>query len=371
MRKMRKCKLKFSTFPYGLLVAVAAILVGNVGGAAEPQTPPPPAKVELWDMAWQVDGGSVVWTNDAVLKRRVAAAVPDQRKPVTLTSEQVFSGAYGVEAMVRCPPGSVALEVGAAGTNACYWVNLSTGRAAGLTARSVQFGGKAAEGGWPCPAPKPRFTPDGISPTMDEQQRISLENDFTDLPQIGPVGSWHRVRFEVRPDEVVLYIDGLLQGQGPNLLKGEGAVRVSMSGEGLLDGLLVRPLPAAPGMFQTAPLDGLVNAGDFVDPGSIGKPDASGVVTVGGVPFLIPEAEAGRDHVDIGVSRFRYNRQWGYAPASKPTDTYVGPDKWDPSELKFYVPHQAYGRVWVLAAADGEPNSTPVLTVRFFKPEVS
>lgn len=333
---------------------------------------PPATTMELWGATWQVDG-ALVWTNDTALNRyvRYPFPIPLGRGvvPVYLTSGEISHASYSIEAFVRIPPGSLSIDFGVSGTNAFYRINLSPARNGRQMSRSVQFGGKPAEGEWPCTMPAPRFTADNISPVLDEDQRIRLENDFTEMPEVGIAGTWHRVRAEVRPETVTLYVDGLLQGSGPNKLEGKGAVRITMNGTVSVDSFEIKPLPALAQQFTTAPLDGLVNASSFVDRDSL-KSDKAGFVNVGGVPFLLPSVEAGRDHVDVGVSLYRYNRQWGYDPASKPTTTYIGPQAYDPSELKFYVPHASYSRVWILAAADGERDSTPILTVRFFKPGI-
>lgn len=333
---------------------------------------PPATTMELWGATWQVDG-ALVWTNDTALNRyvRYPFPIPLGRGvvPVSLTSGEISHASYSIEAFVRIPPGSLSIDFGVSGTNAFYRINLFPARNGRQMSRSVQFGGKPAEGEWPCTMPGPRFTADNISPVLDEEQRIRLENDFTEMSEVGIAGTWHRVRAEVRPETVTLYVDGLLQGSGPNKLEGKGAVRITMNGTVSVDSFEIKPLPALAQQFTTAPLDGLVNASSFVDRDSL-KSDKAGFVNVGGVPFLLPSVEAGRDHVDVGVSLYRYNRQWGYDPASKPTTTYIGPQAYDPSELKFYVPHASYSRVWILAAADGEPDSTPILTVRFFKPGI-
>src|SRR5690606_15624211 len=49
-------------------------------------------------------------------------------------------------------------------------------------------------------------------------------------------------------------------------------------------------------------------------------------------------------------------------------ETVYPPEMMDITRFTLRVPPRTYRRAWVLAAADDEPHSTPVLTVRFYRP---
>jgi hypothetical protein len=370
-------------------VGLAACLTATfavAGLAARPAAPMPPVSMELWNGTWQVRG-MLALTNEPMVQRPVHEAIPEKNQPVTLESAGLWTNDYAVEFLVRFHQvgglkggrgGQAALTCGAGVTdgvtNLAYTVAIGPPSARGLP-RSVRFGAESVAGArgenvpgggrWDLRTARPRFTAEDISPVMEEDFRLRLEHDFGAYT---PSGGWHRVRFEARPAMVRVYVDGLLVGYEPNRLAAPGAIRLQLNGPVLVAGLEVHPLPPEDAVWYPAMLDGLCNAAGFVDRASLVPAEASGLLTVDGVPFRLPDGALGLDHVDVGVSRFRYNLGRGYEPAAKPNFTYPGADKRDPAQLIFRIPHASYRRAWVLAASDGEPNSTPVLTVRFFKP---
>jgi len=89
---------------------------------------------------------------------------------------------------------------------------------------------------------------------------------------------------------------------------------------------------AADGPYVTVPLDEACNAAGFVDAASL--PPAGRETLVEDIPFVFPARDKDVDHVDVA------------------------------KEARVKVPMHAYSRVWILAACDGEPNSTPVMTLR-------
>ena len=53
---------------------------------------------------------------------------------------------------------------------------------------------------------------------------------------------------------------------------------------------------------------------------------------------------------------------------SGPRYTWPAPQKLDSARIQLRVPYHGYNRLWIVAASDGDPNSTPVVTARFYKP---
>jgi len=88
----------------------------------------------------------------------------------------------------------------------------------------------------------------------------------------------------------------------------------------------------ADGPYVTVPLDDVCNATGPVEAASL--PPAGQETLVEGIPFVFPARDKDADHVDVA------------------------------KEASVQLPLQAYRRVWIVAACDGEPNSTPVMTLR-------
>jgi len=99
--------------------------------------------------------------------------------------------------------------------------------------------------------------------------------------------------------------------------------------------------------------------------GSLPSPDTT--VRVGTIPFVFPRPDGGDDHVDLGENLFRYRRtqnndrtglwhMWPYASQVAASAT------------RLSVPQRPWKRLWLVAASDGEADSVPIVSVRFYKP---
>ena len=118
----------------------------------------------------------------------------------------------------------------------------------------------------------------------------------------------------------------------------------------------------ADGPYVPVALDAVCNAGGLLDAASLPPGGVESVIE--GMPFLFPARAGDVDHVDVGTSLFgpRMESEFGHNFAGR---AWSGAP---PERLMLQVPKHAYRRAWIVAASDGEPNSTPVLTIRFFRP---
>jgi len=121
----------------------------------------------------------------------------------------------------------------------------------------------------------------------------------------------------------------------------------------------------ADGPYVPVRLDEICNAVGPVDAAWL--PPAARETLIENVPFVLPAREGDADHVDVGASLFdlRMDESTGFQLTHR---TWPSPAGDHPSRIMFTVPKHAYRRAWVLAGCDGEPYSTPVLTIRFFRP---
>jgi hypothetical protein len=212
---------------------------------------------------------------------------------------------------------------------------------------------------------KPRFTLDSVSLLMDESVRTVLER--TAYPLESAHRRTYRLRFEVRPDGLRAYVNGRFIGDGPRPA-GPLKARLRLVDAAMVLDVRVTNLPTPTAAFVPVPLDDLCNAGGFGQPD--GLPAQRGRMgEINGVPFVISRGSKGEDHVDLESSV--YLHRLGTMRDGDSRESVAWPEEIDRSRFMLRVPERTYRRVWVLAAADGEPTSTPVLTVRFFKPRTA
>jgi hypothetical protein len=388
-----------------LVRSSSAVLSALVVGVAFTAVAPAPAAEPFWKAAgsaegkvrleWSGDAPPAVeaWTvtgkqeivDDEILKRKVTAVVGKQ--PSSFRSVESFSGAYAVEALVRftepdpkAMTGTAALRVGVttAGPKPIPAYSLSVlrrGERAHMVNPSVGEGNlwtQPLREGVPILENAPnrwllnvaeRFPLDKISPVWDEEFRVGIENDMLALPR--ERDRWRRLRIEVRSDRVRMYHDGLLAFDEPRGARTDGAVVLDLTGPASVAGIRVLPISELDSRYEPVVLDDLVNAGDFVDAGAL--PAGGTAVDVEGIPLVFPSAAHGSDHVDVGRSVFRYRRS-SDPDAGDPNTNWPTIGQLDPARLRVRAPKGAYRRLWLVAAADGDPNNVPLVTVRFFKP---
>ncbi|HEV7405378.1 MAG TPA: hypothetical protein VGO11_20715, partial [Chthoniobacteraceae bacterium] len=156
-------------------------------------------------------------------------------------------------------------------------------------------------------------------------------------------------------------------------LETKGFLRLNLSAGVQLAPLEIRKAaPAeAHALFQPVSLQSILNAsqidGQAVARGSLPKDLAK----VDGVPFSFAEPDAqGHDHVDVGASWFRQGNldgRYSGRGADAIKGRWVGALIKDPARLTLRVPMARYRALHLLAAADSEADSVPVVTAQFYR----
>lgn len=152
----------------------------------------------------------------------------------------------------------------------------------------------------------------------------------------------------------------------------DGFARITMTANVELAGIAttsVVPFDAS-WTHYPVPLDSVVNAAT-IDGHKIRRFAQAGPVTRTGVPFVLPEPDnAGHDHVNVGVSWFRQGNVVGRY-SGRGTDAMAA--RWpgalirDPARLTLRLPMARYRALHLLAAADSERDSVPVVTAQFYR----
>lgn len=180
----------------------------------------------------------------------------------------------------------------------------------------------------------------------------------------------------LRPHGYELLLDGLpLTTIHHDEIHVDGLARLTATPNVEILRVATVPVPPASDdwVFRPVSLASILNAsqinGVAVDRRSLQT--ASGTLKLGGVPFELaaPDA-AGNDHVDVGTSWFRVGNLDGrYSGRGNDalTSRWPGALIKDPARLAVRLPMARYRALHLLAAADDESASVPVVTAQFYR----
>jgi len=133
----------------------------------------------------------------------------------------------------------------------------------------------------------------------------------------------------------------------------------------------LRPLPPEDQRFEAVALDDYLNAaqlkGAAVKRDSL--PPAGKPVAVGGVPFVLPGADAkGRTHIDLKPSWLACGLVEGsWDPAYGDLARWRGATARDPGRIQFRIPNGQYTKLHLLATYSGEADTTPIVSAQFYR----
>ncbi len=218
------------------------------------------------------------------------------------------------------------------------------------------------------------YSLDGIG-----QRKLAWKDEFrrrieayqADLPDVEAT-HW-TLRVQVGADRLRVYLNDRLIGDetvAAEFLTGH--VRVAISEAFALTRLEAQPLPEAIPGFELLPLGNDVNAAEILGtrlaPTALDGPEKQ--LTVDGIPFLRPAPSAkGHDHIDLGASWLPAGQLTG-SMSSRTADItgrWAGAMFEIPMRIQLKIPAGRYRAIHLLAAADGEANSVPLVTAQFYR----
>jgi hypothetical protein len=205
---------------------------------------------------------------------------------------------------------------------------------------------------------------------MPEMTRVRIEQDFAAEPTL--TKRWLTLRYELRKNAARVWLDGRLlrESRHPDI-DTTGFVRLSLLNGVQVAEVALRDLPPLDPRFETVRIDHDLNTAQFK--GEAVKrdalPAAGKPVTVGGVPFALPAPdERGRTHIDLKPSWLRCgNVEEGRDPAYGDLYRWRGATDRDPARIQFRVPNGQYTKLHLLAAFTGQADTTPTVTVQFYR----
>ncbi len=203
--------------------------------------------------------------------------------------------------------------------------------------------------------------------TWPELTRRRVEQDASNELPLGQ--RWITLRYILRKNVVQVYLDDRLlrDGRDPKL-DTTGHFRLRLYNNMQLASLSIHDLPPEEPRFETVPLAGYVNAGQFQGQ-TLKRAGLPAVAVVGGVKFALPAPDAkGRDHVDLHPSWLRCGLlEGGFDGWEGDTARWRGAMSREPGRIQFRVRNGQYSKLHLLAAFTGEPDTTPIVTAQFYR----
>jgi hypothetical protein len=222
-----------------------------------------------------------------------------------------------------------------------------------------------------------------VSLAWSEEMRSTIESQIAQAPQVKE--TVFVAHCTLVGDSVRAWINGRYIGQQtlPQDFEKSGGFKLSATANVQLLSLRVSPA-ATTGNFEPISLDSNTNtsrlAGDSVLASSLpgqSSPDAIATgraAVIGGVPFEFPSANAkdgSQRHVDVGQSWTRFGALPGYISANHGAfgGRWMAAHRVDPARIAMHVPTARYKALHIVAVADGRPDSVPVLSAQFYRPD--
>jgi len=206
--------------------------------------------------------------------------------------------------------------------------------------------------------------------TWPNMVRARVEQDAAVSPPL--TRRWITLRYVIRKNSTDVYFDNRHIRRVPaSLIDGTGLIRLRVYDGAHLASVRVKPaIPEVP-HFEMVPLGDDLNATQIKGAAVVREslPQADQPATVGGVPFLFAAADAkGRNHIDLTQSWLRCGLlEGGFDGAEGEAARWRGALDRDVARIQFRVPNGPYSRLHLIAAADGEPDTVPVVTAQFYR----
>jgi len=206
-----------------------------------------------------------------------------------------------------------------------------------------------------------------------ESLRRNVESEMAASARLSQ--RWLTLKVVLRAAGHEVFLDGIpLAHPSREGLETRGFLRLTLTAGVQLAPVQIRKAAPADSrsVFQPVSLLSILNAsridGQTIDRGSLAK---DGALRVGEIPFALEEADAsGNDHVDVGASWFRQGNldgRYGGRGTDAMKGRWVGALIKDPARPTLRLPMARYRALHLIAAADSEADSVPVVTAQFYR----
>jgi hypothetical protein len=197
--------------------------------------------------------------------------------------------------------------------------------------------------------------------------RNRVEQDFAAATPLAK--HWFTLRFVLRSNSCSMYLDDRLMRDvhGP-AVDPTGTVRLNLFDGVQLAEVRLRRLPAENPRFEPVALGGYLNASKFK--GDTLQHPALADALIKDIPFAFPAPDArGNDHIDLHPSWLQGGLlEGGFDGAYGEAARWRGTAVRDAGRIQLRVRNARYNNLHLIAAADGEPDTVPVVTAQFYRP---
>ena len=219
------------------------------------------------------------------------------------------------------------------------------------------------------------FRLDGIgdrSLGWPERLRKTAEHEAAQLSGLDE--TWITTRVRLLDKGFDVFVNDRLMVERRNVdIDVSGYIRIELWRYAELASVTVRPVEAGDPRYEPIRIGGYLNAwalnGAPLERASL--PPAETPALVGGRPFVFPQPDAeGRDHIDLGPSWMQaaYLAGHMYPQLGPFSGRWPSPFVMNPARIRFQVPRRRYRALHVIAAADNDRDSVPVITAQFYRP---
>ena len=201
--------------------------------------------------------------------------------------------------------------------------------------------------------------------------RKRVEHQFASVPPA--TQTWHRLRCILRENRWQVYLDDrmVVDKRGEDV-DAAGMVRIELPAQMALASFRARKATWNP-LYEPVDLSGYVNASK-IDGAVLSRPslpEAGQAVLVNGIPFVFAEPGAdGNDHIDLGKSWLQQGSLAGYFQAQTGPfgGRWTGTVRLNPARIQLRIPNDRYRSIRLIASADGDEDTVPVVTAQFYRP---
>lgn len=206
-----------------------------------------------------------------------------------------------------------------------------------------------------------------------EEIRRNIEWIIASAPKINDV--LHTLKLVVTDKFFRVYLDGRFVGQLSlnHQVEKNGTIKMSMHYGIKFAGMSVgQPIQSGERFFPLE-LSGFVNSHAIIKGSGLAKDQRENLkklLSKENIPFLLPEPDGKKDHIDLGSSWVKFGAISGYIAANFGTfgGRWVAADRIDPTRFCFYVPYARYKALHIIGTFDGEKNNVPIITAQFYRP---
>ncbi|MCM8788677.1 MAG: hypothetical protein NC907_02680, partial [Candidatus Omnitrophica bacterium] len=206
-----------------------------------------------------------------------------------------------------------------------------------------------------------------------EEIRKNVEWEIASFPKINE--TLHTLRLVINKKFFSFYLDGRFIGQFRlnKSIEEKGTVKISMYYGAKLVNMVVKKTVEFDEKFFPLELTGFVNSLEIIKGKGLAKGQLENLkrlLSKSKVPFVLPDVNEKKDHIDLGASWMKFGAIKGYIAANFGTfgGRWVSANRIEKSRFCFYVPYARYKALHIIGTYDGEKYNVPVITAQFYRP---